>query len=116
MATITADPEDYPIWPPEWQREPAVYVRRLVVRRDYAGRGLGAALLDWAGLTARREAGAQWIRVDVWRSNKELHAYYERRGFTSCGTSTDPDYPSGALFQKPTQHLEEPQPPLFHRG
>jgi hypothetical protein len=52
----------------------------------------------------------------VWRSNKELHAYYERRGFTSCGTSTDPDYPSGALFQKPTQHLEEPQPPLFHRG
>jgi hypothetical protein len=54
--------------------------------------------------------------VDVWRSNKELHAYYERRGFTSCGTSTDPDYPSGALFQKPTQHLEEPQPPLFHRG
>jgi GNAT superfamily N-acetyltransferase len=115
MATITADPEDYPIWPAEWQREPAVYVRRLVVRRDYAGLELGAALLDWAGLTARSEAGAQWIRVDVWRSNKELHAYYERQGFTSCGESSDPDYPSGALFQKPTRYLEEPQPQLFRR-
>ena len=67
-----------------------MYVRRLVVRRDYAGRGLGAALLDWAGLTARRQAGAQWIRVDVWRSNKELHAYYERQGFTSCGDEQRP--------------------------
>jgi GNAT superfamily N-acetyltransferase len=113
MATITADPEDYPIWPAEWLREPAVYARRLVVRRDYAGRRLGAALLDWVGLTALQGYRAQWIRVDVWRTNKELHAYYERQGFTSCGASSDPDYPSGALFQKPTRHLGQPQPPLF---
>jgi GNAT superfamily N-acetyltransferase len=113
VATITADPEDHPAWPAEWQREPTVYVRRLVVRRDYAGRGLGAALLDWAGLIARREAGAQWIRVDVWSTNKELHAYYERQGFTACGMSANPDYPSGALFQKSTRQLQEPQPPLF---
>jgi GNAT superfamily N-acetyltransferase len=113
VATITADPEDYPIWPAEWLRESAVYVRRLVVRRDYAGRQLGAALLDWAGRSALLRYRAQWIRVDVWRTNKELHAYYERQGFRSCGVSTDPDYPSGALFQKPTLHLEEPQPPLF---
>ena len=113
VATITADPEDYPIWPPERQREPAVYVRRLVVSRELAGRGLGRTLLDWAGLTARRDYGAQWIRVDVWRTNKELHAYYERQGYLSCGMSADPDYPSGALFQKSTEQLEEPEPPLF---
>ena len=39
VATITADPEDYPIWPAERRHEPAVYVRRLVVSRGYAGRG-----------------------------------------------------------------------------
>ena len=48
VATITADPQDYPIWPAERQREPAVYVRRLVVGRDHACRWLGSALLDWA--------------------------------------------------------------------
>lgn len=116
VATITTDPEDYPIWPAEWLHEAAVYVRRLVVRRDYAGRRLGTTLLDWAGLTARRDYGADWIRVDVWRSNKELHTYYERQGFKSCGESSDPDYPSGALFQKPTRHLQEPQPPLFQEA
>jgi GNAT superfamily N-acetyltransferase len=114
VATITADPQDYPVWPPEQQRELAVYVRRLVVSREHAGRRLGSTLLDWAGLTARREYEARWIRVDAWRTNKELHAYYERQGFTSCGVCTDPEYPSGALFQKPTHRLEPPWPPLFH--
>ncbi len=115
VATVTADPQDYPIWPAQRQREPAVYVRRLVVGHDHAGQRLGSALLDWAGLAARRRYGAQWIRVDVWRTNKELHAYYERQGFTSCGMCTDPGYPSGALFQKPTGHLREPWPPPFHQ-
>jgi GNAT superfamily N-acetyltransferase len=113
VATITADPEDYPIWPAERQREPAVYVRRLVVSRDHAGQRLGSALLDWAGLTAREDYGAQWIRADVWRTNQELHAYYKRQRFWSCGMSADPDYPSGALFQKSTAQLGKPEPPLF---
>jgi GNAT superfamily N-acetyltransferase len=116
VATITADPEDYPIWPPERQREPAVYVRRLVVSPEYRRQRLGSTLLDWAGLTARQSDGARWIRVDVWRTNKELRAYYERQGFTSCGECTDPDYPSGALFQKSTDQLTPPWPPLFHQS
>jgi GNAT superfamily N-acetyltransferase len=113
VATITTDPEDHPVWPAEWHGESAVYVRRLVVSRDYAGQRLGATLLDWAGLSGRRDFGARWIRVDVWRTNKELHTYYERQGFESCGMSADPDYPSGALFQKSTAQLEELEPPLF---
>jgi GNAT superfamily N-acetyltransferase len=91
-------------------------VRRLVVSRDHAGRRLGTTLLDWAGLTAREDYRSEWIRVDVWRSNKELHDYYEDQGFTSCGVCPDLAYPSGALFQKPTKHLKEPQPPLFHEA
>jgi GNAT superfamily N-acetyltransferase len=116
VATITADPEDYPIWPAEHLREPAVYARRLVVDRDYGGRQLGSALLGWVGLTARRSYGARWVRVDVWRTNKELHAYYERQGFTSCGECTDPAYPSGALFQKPTDELTHRWPWLFREA
>jgi GNAT superfamily N-acetyltransferase len=113
VATITVDPQNYPIWPAERQREPAVYVRRLVVSREHAGRRIGSRLLDWAGLTARRGYAARWIGVDAWRTNKELHAYYEREGFRFWGMSSHPDYPSGALFQKPTGQLQALWPPLF---
>ena len=51
--------------------------------------------------------------MHVWRTNKMLHAYYEAQGFSFCGMSSDPDYPSGALFQKPTHQLRAPASPLF---
>ncbi len=113
VGTITADPEDYPVWPSETLRERAVYVRRLVISRDYAGQGLGTSLLDWAGLTAMRRYGAAWISVDVWSTNKGLHTYYEKHGFAFCGYCPDPDYPSGALFQKPTGQIRRDRPLPF---
>ena len=51
--------------------------------------------------------------MDAWRTNKELHAYYERAGLQVLGQSSDPGYPSGALFQKPTEQLQALVPPLF---
>jgi GNAT superfamily N-acetyltransferase len=56
--TITLDTEEpltasgRPVWPAGDGHEMAVYVRRCIVRRRYAGRGIGAALLDWAGEVA----------------------------------------------------------------
>ena len=81
--------------------DPAVYAHRLITARNYAGQGLGAELMDWAGLRGQRQYSAKWIRIDVWTSNAALHAYYQEKGFKRCGSCTDPDYPSGALFQKP---------------
>jgi ribosomal protein S18 acetylase RimI-like enzyme len=85
-----------------------VYACRLVVSRAFSGRGLGAALLDWAGLRARQSYGARWIRVDVWTTNAALHAYYKRLGFGSCGFSEASGYPSAALFQKDTSRIRPP--------
>lgn len=113
VATITADTRDSAIWPVDARREPAVYVSRLVVSRDQAGQGLGASLLDWAGVRGRRRHGARWVRVDVWTTNKALHAYYRQQGFGFYGYCEDDGYPSAALFQKPTDHIEQPQAPLF---
>jgi ribosomal protein S18 acetylase RimI-like enzyme len=115
VATITAEPEDSPIWPRETLRDRAVYVCRLVVSRSHAGRGLGAGLLDWAGISARRRFAAHWIRVDVWTTNTALHAYYRRQGFEFCGFSeTINHYPSAALFQKATEGITPPEDILFH--
>ena len=69
--------------------ERAVYAHRLITARKYAGYGLGAELIDWAGLGGRRDYGAKWIRIDVWTSNEGLHEYYLKRGFERCGTCAD---------------------------
>jgi GNAT superfamily N-acetyltransferase len=112
-ATITADRDDDPHWPDNLRRQPAIYVHRLVVGRPYRGVGLGGALLDWAGRTARRDHGAQWIRVSGWTTNAGLHAYYQSQGFQACGFHADDGYPSRARFQKSTAGLPASEPGLF---
>jgi GNAT superfamily N-acetyltransferase len=114
VATITVDAAASLIWPTEARRDPAIYVYRLIVSRAFAGRGLGTALLDWAGLRARGSYGARWIRVDAWTTNTALHAYYERQGFEFCGSSeASGPYPSAALFQKETGRIRTAGPAPF---
>jgi hypothetical protein len=91
----------------------AVYAHRLITSRYYAGWGLGAQLINWAGLRGCRDYGAKWIRIDVWTSNRALHGYYKKRGFEPCGYCADPAYPSGALFQKRVTELTKLDTRLF---
>jgi len=108
-ATITVDTDEpvdlneQPVWPERERYRSALYVRRIVVAREYAGRGLGAALLDWAALVAKRDHQAALIRIDVWTTNLELHAYYEAQRFIRLpgrDPASLPDYPSQALFER----------------
>jgi len=107
VATITIDTDEpldvdeHPVWPTEESQPPVLYVRRVIVSRRYARLRLGAALLDWAADVAKRDHGAELIRIDVRTTNVTLHAYYEGQCFTRC---PDPqglgDYPSQALFER----------------
>jgi GNAT superfamily N-acetyltransferase len=109
IGTITYRPHgNHMLWAPKERREDAVYVSRLIVGRNVAGDGIGAALIDWAAAQAVRDWKAQWIRIDVWTTNVALHNYYEKRGFrylriASCEAKR---YPSAALFQKPTSEID----------
>lgn len=109
VATITVDTEDpldeneQPVWPTHNRRGRALFVRRVIVSRNYAGLGLGAALVDWAADVAKRDHQAAFIRVDVWTTNRDLHAYYEGQDFTRCPGRDPwelPNYPSQALFER----------------
>jgi predicted N-acetyltransferase YhbS len=96
------------LWTQRERKQPAVYVSRLIVSRRHAGDRIGADLLDWAGQRGAHGWDAELIRVDVWTANDELQAYYKRHGFTHVRTCQfkDPwDYPSAALFQKPTADI-----------
>jgi GNAT superfamily N-acetyltransferase len=109
IATITYRPQgNQVLWTRREQWQPAVYVSRLIVTRSAAGLGVGSAMVDWAAARAVRDWNAQWIRIDVWTTNVALHNYYEKRGFrfsriALCEAS---DYPSAALFQKPTSEID----------
>jgi hypothetical protein len=97
-ATVALDEYADPrLWTEEERAEPALYLHRLIVRRQWAG--LGEKVLNWAC----HRAGAQgklWVRIDVWTDNKPLHDYYVQQGFLRVRTLRLSDYPSGALFQR----------------
>lgn len=96
--------------------ERAVYAHRLITARRYAGWGLGAELIDWAGRRGRRKYGAQCIRIDVWTGNEALHGYYMKHGFEQRGTCHDAEYPSGVLLEKPISEIPSPANPQFVRS
>jgi GNAT superfamily N-acetyltransferase len=122
VATITVDTDepvdlnDKPVWPEHERHRSALYVRRVVVARTYSGCGLGAALLDWAADVAKRDHGADLIRIDVWTTNLELHAYYEGQRFARL-RGRDPaeitGYPSQALFEREADILGSDYTKLF---
>lgn len=95
IATVTLQWSDSMFWGE--RAADAGYVHRLVVRRDRAGAGLGAAILDWA--TGRvTAAGRAWLRLDVSADNVALCAYYERLGFEYRGDAEgDLTQPDGAV-------------------
>jgi GNAT superfamily N-acetyltransferase len=94
-ATITVGPEvEEGLWSAEELAEPALYVTKLTVARSHAGQNLGGRLLDWAGDRAYR-AGAKWLRLDAWTTNKALQRYYLRQGFHHIRTVLDGDAVNG---------------------
>lgn len=96
--------------------EPAAYVSRLIVSRDHAGQGLGAALIHWAGARAVDQWRARWIRIDVWTTNTALHQYYKNQGFEHQRTldfENHWDYPSAALFQMPAGAVNQEYAAMF---
>lgn len=109
-ATVTCREHGHDkLWTQQELAEPAAYVSRLIVSRELASYGIGAALIDWAGLLGARNWAASCIRVDVWTTNHAVHDYYRRRGFTHLRTLDFEhhwDYPSAALFQKPTAAVD----------
>jgi GNAT superfamily N-acetyltransferase len=100
VATITvdeyADPE---LWTAGDRPRDALYVHRMIVARQAAGRELGSALLAHAEHLAA-EAGKRLLRLDAWSSNTDLHRYYLDRGWTHVRTLELPHRGSGALFER----------------
>ena len=103
-----ADPE---FWTPSDDPATALYLHRVVVRRACAGRGIGAAVLDWAGEQALA-ADLPLLRLDAWANNVQLHKYYLGQGFHLVRTLTLPHRGSGALFERSARYRTRRGPDL----
>jgi len=104
------------LWTLRERNEPAVYISRLIVSRAHKGRGVGAALINWASLHGIEEWNAECIRLDVWTTNAGLQGYYKAQKFEHLRTCDfdDPwDYPSAALFQKKAADVDVKDAELF---
>ena len=63
---------------------PALYLHTLAVRRDRAGEGIGAEVLEWAATQAAAR-GRGRLRLDFVRPNPRLEAYDAGVGFVVVG-------------------------------
>lgn len=105
VATISANSEpdpDFWGWASRRNQANALYLGKMIVRRDHAGRGIGDSILNWASARAAR-AGVRWVRIDVRRDNTALQRHYLSRGFRHVRTWHAPGRrtESGWLAQRP---------------
>jgi len=100
---ITEERQPYVSPAPDGERE--LYVNFLIVSRRWAGKGLGATLIDRARQEAA-ERGIDLIRVDCWAGEDgSLVKQYERLGFTPVEPFVK-DWPGMVLAMR----LSEPAP------
>ena len=100
VAVIAISPQgDKDFWTGIELAEPAVYLSKAAVLPSQAGRGIGALMFRWATDYAYR-LGVDWVRLDAWRTNTDLHAYYRQRGWGQVRAMDVPGRKSGMLFAR----------------
>ncbi len=81
VASLTLEPEasefDFNLWGEEAKDKGAMYLHRLVVLREFAGKGIGASLMNWAEGYVK-QAGKTKLRFDCLADNEGLNAYYQQ--------------------------------------
>lgn len=97
IATLTIQWEDVPTWGE--QAPNAGYIHRLAVRRVFAGKGIGRALLSWAEESIKAKM-KEFSRLDCWAKNTALRAYYESVGYALVKETKVYGYDT-ALYEKP---------------
>jgi GNAT superfamily N-acetyltransferase len=110
--TVTVQWEDPQFWgtrPPD-----SGYVHRFVVRREFAGRGVGDGVLAWAEGQVRAR-GRQYLRLDCLAASDALRRYYVAHGFRRLGERTVGGLRC-ALFEKPVLPVEPAGARRLRRG
>ncbi|MBV9014005.1 MAG: GNAT family N-acetyltransferase [Pseudonocardiales bacterium] len=105
LATLTLTSQGDPdFWTLEELRQPALYLGKMASTVRRSGEGLGSLMLAWAQDLAAR-TGFDYLRWDVWRTNKQLQDYYRSLGGRYIRTVPAAHRWSGALFHIPARRI-----------
>ncbi len=74
-------------WPQHARGGHVVELKQLYTDPALTGRGVGAALLEWA-LAEARMAGADEMQLSVWSGNHGAQKFYARYGFAHVADTT----------------------------
>lgn len=77
--TLRFQLEDHELWP-EITDNKSTFIHKLAVPRNFAGKGVSTAMLQWAADTTRN-IGKNFLRVDFDPSRPALKWFYESFGF-----------------------------------
>ncbi|UNS99237.1 GNAT family N-acetyltransferase [Streptomyces tubbatahanensis] len=99
IATVSLGGPDLDFWNEDDDLASGLHFYKLITARSRAGAGLAEAVIDWVSRRAAAE-GKKWVRLDCWRDNDGLKAYYRRIGFEHIRTEAREWRESGALFQR----------------
>lgn len=114
LGTVTLAPADLDFWQASDAPESALYVAKLITARAAKGRQLGGQLLDWVGMQARHQ-DKPWVRLDCWRTNTTLQAFYLREGFKHVRTEAPAHRLSGWLGERPSWVVRHPESELLKK-
>lgn len=81
FAVTFNDPE---IWG-EKDKDPSIYIHRIVTSPNFRGYGFVNNIIDWAKDYSKNHS-IQYIRMDTWADNEKLLAYYTGCGFAHVGS------------------------------
>lgn len=80
------------IWK-EKDKDPSIYLHRIVSHSGFRGSNFMLAIIEWSKKFGKENA-LQFIRMDTWGDNPNLIAYYVKSGFTHTGFGTPDPTPS----------------------
>lgn len=83
FAVTFSDPQ---IWE-EKDKDPSIYIHRIVTHPDFRGFGFVNIIIDWA-INYAKANQLQYVRMDTWGDNEKLLAYYTSCGFNHVGDIT----------------------------
>lgn len=85
VGTVTLTPRRDPYWLDDGVS--ALYLHKIAIQREFKGRHLGGAVLNWAEQETRRQ-GYDSLRLDCINHNPILIAYYTAQGFEDKGVGS----------------------------
>ena len=74
---------DFIIWGDK-DKDPSIYLHRIVTKPGFRGNGYVKNIIDWA-VNYGKENGKQFVRLDTWGDNQKLIEYYTNCGFNFLG-------------------------------